>query len=709
MRVQLKAGSVSLDTFSSIDSLFYLNESIYNIRDLNTRNASYSRSLQLPLTDKNRTALKIRSNERLQNESIPTALIIDGITFAPGRIIIGKLEEFSADIVFLYSNFDLFDNISNDSIKKLNFSEYNFPFTPADFAALSTNTEGPVLSYHNWIDEDSMFYEGVMPNLAGELDIKQGGFDMFQKSIFKKIIETAGYSYDDSGINTNDTYNKLVLAVPLPAFLQEDVPTGTSSEVSLNSEYQFQPVSVSDFGTVPWDNIIADPSGSYDPINDEYNIQTAGDYSIVCDYSIDYIQNIAGFGTIELLVNGSVADSYTTFLQANNIIGSLSVLQYFDVGDVIRVDVSCGYQNINNRDQINVNTSSSFKLTQTNDPLTGDVIVSDWLPDISQRQFFSDFCKFFNLLVYSEPFTKTTDFKFWKDYVTEPSLDLSGKIDDSQPIADEISLPYYRRSEMAFSNDSLKRTDSNYIINLSADEALPPYGTILNIDLSNSDLSQLQTTLPASKSILTPYFKWSYTKWVGFNITAGSNTFTVSTTAQIPQFQPGMYILFNASSGRNVCMRISQRTGLGTGIFYNSVAGITESNADAWLIQVSGQNLTPRHGILRAYTPTQTVITVNANELGNSGTGVGTTCDSFEALLMSDIYNEFYVDMFDALKTPEVITCWMVFNTVEIYNISYREPVYIKELNGNFHINVIDQWKLNVPCRVELIRVNKLI
>jgi hypothetical protein len=706
-RVKIKVGNTFLDTLEGFDDLFYLTETIYNIKDLNTRNASFSRTIILPLTKNNASAFDRLTNEQLGNKSFETFLYIDNILFAAGRILIINDSRYTLECIFLYSNFDLFDKIPNQSIKELNFSEYDFPFTPTDFAALATNTEGPVLSYHNWIDEQSLFYEGQIPSIQGELDIKMGGFDMYQKTIFKKIIETAGYTHDDSGINTNDTYNKLVLAVPLPAFLQEDVPTGTSSQVSLNSQYQFQPVSSSDFGVVPWDNIISDPSGSYDPINDEYVIGTAGTYSFTCDYNIDYIQNTAGFGAIDLEVNGTSVDNYTTFLAANGIIGNLSILQAFNVGDTIRVTVSCGYQNQNNRDQLNVNTASQFNLTQTNDPLTGNVVVSDWLPDISQRQFFSDFCKFFNLIVYSEQFERKAEFKFWKDYIKETPKDLSDKVDVSREITNEISLPYYRQSEMSFSNDSLERTDSNYIINLSFDESLPPYGTILNIGYSNSDKSEYQTPVPISSGLVTPYFRWTYTKWTGFSITQNTTNFTVSVTNQLPQFQPGMYILFGGTRG--VCMRVSQRTGLGTGIFYNQYTEGTISNGDAWLIEVEGVDLTPRHGKLKTYTPTNTSIIVNSNELGNIGSGVGTQCDSFEALTMTDIYNEFYSDMFEAFQTPKVITCWMVFNTVELYTLALETPVYIKDFNGSFHVNILEQWKLNTPCRVELVRINKLI
>ena len=69
----------------------------------------------------------------------------------------------------------------------------------------------------------------------------------------------------------------------------------------------------------------------------------------------------------------------------------------------------------------------------------------------------------------------------------------------------------------------------------------------------------------------------------------------------------------------------------------------------------------------------------------------------------------YYKRLFDALRTPKILQVWMKFNTIEFYNLDYSKPVVIKHLNGKYHINKVEQFKLNQPCRVELIRINSLI
>ena len=78
-------------------------------------------------------------------------------------------------------------------------------------------------------------------------------------------------------------------------------------------------------------------------------------------------------------------------------------------------------------------------------------------------------------------------------------------------------------------------------------------------------------------------------------------------------------------------------------------------------------------------------------------------------LSMNTIHNTYYRKLFDALQTPKILPVWMVFDAVDIYNIDILKPVKIDGLNGDYYINKIDQWKLNQPCLVELIRINQLI
>jgi hypothetical protein len=254
---------------------------------------------------------------------------------------------------------------------------------------------------------------------------------------------------------------------------------------------------------------------------------------------------------------------------------------------------------------------------------------------------------------------------------------------------------------MAFSNDSLQRKDSNYIVNFNADQSLPLFGTILSIEYSNSDLSEYQGI--GTTSLFTPHYSWNQTRFKNFSINQNTTNFTISTTDQNVDFQPGMYIMFGQSGGRNHVHRIALRTGLGTGNFYNQYTGANLSSVDAYLIKVTGNNITPRHGLLQDESNS---IIVNVDQFGGT-TGTGVQCKTFTALTMKSIHDEFYSNMFNALQVPKIISCWVVLDTLEFYKLDQSTPIYIKFLNGTYHLNKLEQWKLNEPCRVELIRVNE--
>ena len=76
---------------------------------------------------------------------------------------------------------------------------------------------------------------------------------------------------------------------------------------------------------------------------------------------------------------------------------------------------------------------------------------------------------------------------------------------------------------------------------------------------------------------------------------------------------------------------------------------------------------------------------------------------------MVNIYNAYYKSLFDALQHPKIVTVWMNFSINQFINLDLLKPVFINDLNGYFYINKIEQFKLNSPCRVELIRINALI
>jgi hypothetical protein len=51
----------------------------------------------------------------------------------------------------------------------------------------------------------------------------------------------------------------------------------------------------------------------------------------------------------------------------------------------------------------------------------------------------------------------------------------------------------------------------------------------------------------------------------------------------------------------------------------------------------------------------------------------------------------------------------MNFSASDFADIDFLKPVTIDGMQGSFFINKIEQYKLNTPCRVELIRLNDLV
>ena len=216
MRLRIDIDSTALDLFKGTDKSFYITKQLNDLHNLQNRQADFTRQISVPLSANNMVLLGLDTNERLGNSSKVCNVYLDNVLILPSaRLIISAVYETTAEMVILSGNFDLFDNIPNDSIKKLDFSTYNFPWTVTDLAAINATTEGPIWGSVQWYDYDS-FDDGIrVPSvIEASQEISNYGFCMHGKTILKAIIEQSGYTLDDT-LMTNDHYDDFVIPCPV--------------------------------------------------------------------------------------------------------------------------------------------------------------------------------------------------------------------------------------------------------------------------------------------------------------------------------------------------------------------------------------------------------------------------------------------------------------------------------------------------------------
>jgi hypothetical protein len=185
----------------------------------------------------------------------------------------------------------------------------------------------------------------------------------------------------------------------------------------------------------------------------------------------------------------------------------------------------------------------------------------------------------------------------------------------------------------------------------------------------------------------------------GFSMTTGGNTFTF---ANEPDLRAGDYIYFNG-----IILRVRSYSVL-TGTTYVNYTGATQSAVDIFAIRFRENNITPRIAIINQSKTTSHDLNINGFPDASPSTQTMYEAE-FVNLVCENIYSQYYESLLTAFQTPSVNYVWMRFSTQDLYTLDMTKPVFSSVLNGTFYINKIEQWKVNKPCLVELVRINKLI
>ena len=690
-RVKIKVGDSFLDTLSDLDDLFYVTSQLYDVFNLEKRTSPFTRNINIPASAKNRTTLGLITNEPFSNDAFNCLLSVDNINFQIAKLLILEETDSLISIVIFSGNFELFDLIPDSSIKDLQLSAYNIPWTIAQMQISNTATEGVIIAQTEYLDQESIDDgSGIPIVLNGAVtDIKNYGFSFYYKTLVKEIIEQSGYSFDDSLINAIDDYDNLVIACPV--IVKGTTETTIAAKVELFAD-DFEYDAILELGVpkrIDFDLVVSDPSSMWSGTLFEYTIPTTGDWRIVFDYVIEYLR--AGNNTSCNIIVYKGLDTITTktyTATVNNFNDSIDVAFNANAGQKIFIEVDAGFQG-SNYDYVAIRIGSSFRLLEDKfDP--NELNVVDFLPDISQKRALIEFCMQMNLIIDSDPFSRSCKLYSW-DYMTQQTpVDITNSLDISSEIIKERSLQgYYRQSIMSYDNES-SRTDTDKIVDFSFDASLPLSGNILSSIFSGSDGDIMNV----------PAGIFNYNSVQNFSITAATNIFTF---ANAEEFKPGDYVRYGTGVNERID-RIQFVISKISGQFYvNSPA--SHANIDVQIIKVSEADLRPRIGLLLRSTTFSPQLSINTY---SNGTNVTLYRLQFTNT-MDYIYENHYKKLFDALRAHNVLYVWMRFSAIDFYNVDPSKPVYIKEFNGSYFINIIEQWKVNNLCRVKLIRTNVLI
>lgn len=700
-RLKIEVNEGVLDLFQGTDEMFYITKQLNDLHNLQNRQADFTRSLEIPASDNNRSLLGILTNERTDNLSQSVNILLDDIlVIAYGRILIITDSKTVINIAIFAGNFELFDSIPNDSVKILDFAAYAFPWTLAGIAAIQTNTTGVTCTNTQFLSVDSLDNgTGIIARFVNNTDIKNYGFVLYYKTLIKEIIEQSGFILDDSLLTSDDQYNDTFIACPV--FLPGSTEDVVSGVVQRTTDYVYDAsilLGVPDRITFV---VLSDPAAMWNAPSDHWVVPTTGEWIVTFDFTITN-DNGAGLGPAEIeILNTGAPISLTEYFEVTNEHHIITQVINANAGDLIYIEVTAEFRNSSRFDTVTIDSGATFTLQENTPDPTGAVNVSDWIPDINQIKALLDFLKLFNANIDSNPFLRTVKIVPFNDIIDTTAQDLTLNVDARQLIDNNISMDgYFRLSEMVYNTDSeVIRTDTDQTVSFQKDESLPQRGQILGIDFSPSDDDGVRMVMGAGSL--------RFRSVSGFS-TAGVPT-NIFSFAKDEVFKSGDYIRFiGASSPFDRIDRIRFVTGKRAGQVYDNYT-VTITNSDVEIIEIDFNNIVPRIGMInRAAGPVSPFFTLNGYVGANSQTFFPVN-RSFFNLQMNKIYTTYYQRLFDALQTPKILKVWMNFNALDFSNIDMTKPAIIDGFNGIYYINKIEQFKINTPCLVELIRINPLI
>lgn len=205
---------VELDLSSDVPFPIIFN--ISEVRDISKKNASYSKTLTLPHTDRNSNALDFifdiasdsvfNPNKKVRCYILRNTIQIFEGSFQLLRIKTINNRKFNYECV-VYGDYDtLIKNIGDGFLLDLDFTELNHTYNAANIESSWTKnyTSGyyyPLIDYNNRFT--SLYVRG---GLKVE-DIKPA---IYIKYIWDKIFNEADFSYESSFLNS-DTFKKLIM------------------------------------------------------------------------------------------------------------------------------------------------------------------------------------------------------------------------------------------------------------------------------------------------------------------------------------------------------------------------------------------------------------------------------------------------------------------------------------------------------------------
>ena len=419
--VQIIANDITLDLYKDFDKQFWVSLLIHDLRDLETRNASYTKSFKIPATANNVSALGAElSVFNIPNQSgikkIPCTVLMDGITIlSEGDLIINAVIGMYIDLEMelLWGNYDFFESIKSVNINELNYSDLDMTWDLTGIAGIGRTTEGITWCKDEWTNYNDLQEIGLsMPTFVRTYkDIRMDGFWIYTKEVLNRIVLNAGFTMDDSLVSW-DRWDKAAIACPTHKWIEIDPKpnpyTGSISKSTNTTQTDTDLVII-----IAFNGTVVDPDNQWSVVNDQWDIDTGIEptRTIVFTATLNVIhtqKNPNGVPYVAIRLNGINVFTHN-FLGDTTAVITLEAELIVSTGDLVDcVGFMPNGTGSNGSSITTLATATTFVMNEIAGIDPDDTLeVDKYIPEMTASKFVTSICNMANVIIYVTEATKT--------------------------------------------------------------------------------------------------------------------------------------------------------------------------------------------------------------------------------------------------------------------------------------------------------------
>ena len=450
------------------DFSIQLNRSIADVREPEKRSADWSTTVTIAGTASNNKLFGnlfevsnfIQGTEQFSPDFNPNlkascTVLVDGTTQISGFIRLASINvtnnndiEYKATIHGESAN--LFTDIESEKLANLDFSEYNHTLNIVNIKdswdnQIYVNSSPVTFEYGN-----GYVYGQFLPKRkTNNNDLVDWAAEdhtpcLYAKTIVDKIFANKGYAYTTDSFFNSDRFKRLVVPYNNDALnIEESSATGRTFQASFTSgvtRTQGQRLLFDDDSTSP--NF--DPNNNYDPVNGWFVAPVSGRYAfyvhLKAEITGSFTNNTLGSAVFNIRAAGR---TYQQTVYANSV--NPTTISFDDVfggvydleqGDQVFVQFWRAWAGPTYLTSIDILADTKFyNAVQATSLAYNETVDFGFFfnDEMTQKEFLMNFVKMFNLYIEQDEAPRTLRIVTRDDFIDNSTLDLSTKLDKSQP------------------------------------------------------------------------------------------------------------------------------------------------------------------------------------------------------------------------------------------------------------------------------------